>query len=77
MSPASACSATFTSSRPPRASRRKSTQAAVPAIDGVLDLLADERALAGGSRRNRADADTFTTGRTASPTRSAASAATR
>jgi selenide, water dikinase len=34
---------------------------AVPAIDGVLDLLADERALAGGSRRNRADADTFTT----------------
>jgi selenide, water dikinase len=35
--------------------------AAVPAIDGVLELLADERALAGGSRRNRADADTFTT----------------
>ena len=35
--------------------------AAVPAIDGVLDLLADDRALAGGSRRNRADADTFTT----------------
>jgi selenide,water dikinase len=35
--------------------------AAVPAIDGVLDLLRDERALAGGSRRNRADADTFTT----------------
>ena len=34
---------------------------AVPAIDGVLDLLSDERALAGGSRRNRADADTFTT----------------
>jgi selenide,water dikinase len=34
---------------------------AVPAIEGVLDLLADERALAGGSRRNRADADTFTT----------------
>jgi len=33
---------------------------AVPAIDGVLDLLVDERALAGGSRRNRADADTFT-----------------
>jgi selenide,water dikinase len=35
--------------------------AAVPAIDGVLELLADDRAVAGGSRRNRADADTFTT----------------
>jgi selenide,water dikinase len=34
--------------------------AAIPAIDGVLDLLADERALAGGSKRNRADAETFT-----------------
>jgi selenide,water dikinase len=34
--------------------------AAVPAIEGVLDLLSDERALAGGSKRNRADADTFT-----------------
>jgi selenide,water dikinase len=34
---------------------------AVPAIEGVLELLSDERALAGGSRRNRADADTFTT----------------
>jgi selenide,water dikinase len=34
---------------------------AVPAIDGVLDLLSDARALAGGSKRNRADADTFTT----------------
>jgi selenide,water dikinase len=34
---------------------------AVPAIEGVLDLLVDERALAGGSKRNRADADTFTT----------------
>jgi selenide,water dikinase len=33
---------------------------AVPAIDGVLELLADERALAGGSKRNRADAETFT-----------------
>src|SRR3954468_17089736 len=33
----------------------------VPAIEGVLDLLSDERALAGGSKRNRADADTFTT----------------
>ncbi len=35
--------------------------AAVPAIEGVLELLADERAVAGGSRRNRADADSFTT----------------
>jgi len=35
--------------------------AALPAIEGVLALLADERALAGGSRRNRADAETFTT----------------
>src|SRR3954470_13751265 len=35
--------------------------AAVPAIDGVLELLADDAALAGGSRRNRADAETFTT----------------
>jgi selenide,water dikinase len=34
---------------------------AVPAIDGVLELLADESAVAGGSRRNRADADSFTT----------------
>jgi selenide, water dikinase len=33
---------------------------AIPAIDGVLDLLSDERALAGGSRRNRADAEDFT-----------------
>src|SRR5919202_586627 len=35
--------------------------AAIPAIDGVLELLSDDRALAGGSRRNRADAETFTT----------------
>jgi selenide,water dikinase len=35
--------------------------AALPAIDGVLALLTDERALAGGSRRNRADAEGFTT----------------
>jgi selenide, water dikinase len=35
--------------------------AAVPAIDGVAELLADDRALAGGSKRNRADAETFTT----------------
>jgi selenide,water dikinase len=34
---------------------------AIPAIEGVLELLVDERALAGGSKRNRADADTFTT----------------
>src|SRR4051794_35228890 len=33
---------------------------AVPAIEGVLELLVDERALAGGSRRNRRDADDFT-----------------
>jgi selenide,water dikinase len=30
---------------------------AVPAIDGVLDLLCDERAVAGGTRRNRAYAE--------------------
>jgi selenide,water dikinase len=37
--------------------------AAVPAIDGVLDLLAlpDEAAVAGGTRRNRAHAERFTT----------------
>jgi selenide,water dikinase len=35
--------------------------AAVPAIEGVLELLADDRALAGGSKRNRADAEGFTT----------------
>ncbi len=36
---------------------------AVPAIDGVLELLgdADERAVAGGTRRNRAYAEEFTT----------------
>jgi selenide,water dikinase len=34
--------------------------AAVPAIDGVLALLESDAALAGGSRRNRADAETFT-----------------
>jgi selenide,water dikinase len=36
---------------------------AVPAIDGVLELLAraDEQAVAGGTRRNRAHADGFTT----------------
>jgi selenide, water dikinase len=35
--------------------------AAIPAIEGVLELLAGEEALAGGSKRNRADAETFTT----------------
>jgi selenide, water dikinase len=35
--------------------------AAVPAIAGVLDLLEREDAVAGGSRRNRAYAETFTT----------------
>jgi selenide,water dikinase len=34
--------------------------AAVPAIDGVLELLEGEAALAGGSKRNRADAARFT-----------------
>ncbi len=34
---------------------------AVPAIDGVLELLEGDGAMAGGSRRNRADAETFTT----------------
>jgi len=34
--------------------------AAVPAIDGVLALLEGEAALAGGSKRNRADAERFT-----------------
>src|SRR3954467_10036259 len=34
---------------------------ATRAIEGVLTLLADESAIAGGPRRNRADADTFTT----------------
>src|SRR3954462_13096975 len=32
---------------------------AIPAIEGVLELLADDRAVAGGSRRNRADAESF------------------
>ena len=32
----------------------------VPVIDGVLELLADDRAVAGGSRRNREYAETFT-----------------
>jgi selenide,water dikinase len=35
--------------------------AAVPAIEGVLELLEGEEALAGGSKRNRADAERFTT----------------
>ena len=34
--------------------------AAVPVIEGVLELLADDAAVAGGSRRNRADAERFT-----------------
>jgi selenide, water dikinase len=34
--------------------------AAVPAIDGALDLAADERCVAGGSRRNAAYAESFT-----------------
>jgi selenide,water dikinase len=39
----------------------------VPAIEGVLELLEGERSLAGGSRRNRADAETFTTWRDGLP----------
>jgi selenide,water dikinase len=35
--------------------------AGVPAIDGVLELLADDRALAGGSKRNRGDAEDWAT----------------
>lgn len=35
--------------------------AAVPALDGVDELLADEGAVSGGSRRNREYADAFTT----------------
>jgi selenide,water dikinase len=34
---------------------------AIPAITGVLDLLADDDAIAGGTRRNRAHAEQFTT----------------
>jgi selenide,water dikinase len=33
---------------------------AVPAIEGVLELLSEEGAIAGGTRRNRAHAETFT-----------------
>jgi selenide,water dikinase len=33
----------------------------IPAIEGVLELLADETAVSGGARRNRADAERFTT----------------
>jgi selenide,water dikinase len=38
------------------------TAGAVPAIEGVIELLADpdERAIAGGTRRNRAHAEQFT-----------------
>jgi selenide,water dikinase len=35
--------------------------AAVPAIASALELLADDRALAGGSRRNREDAESYAT----------------
>jgi selenide, water dikinase len=41
--------------------------AAIPAIEGVLELLAGEAALAGGSKRNRADAESFTTWATGVP----------
>jgi selenide,water dikinase len=42
---------------------------AVPAIEGVLELLSDERALAGGSKRNRRDADEFTSWGSVAPAR--------
>jgi selenide,water dikinase len=35
------------------------SSAAIPAIEGVLELLEDDRAVAGGSKRNRADAESF------------------
>src|SRR5690349_9709556 len=35
--------------------------ASIPAIDGVLELLADDAVVSGGSRRNHADAESFTT----------------
>jgi selenide,water dikinase len=35
--------------------------AAVPAIDGALELAAEERCVAGGSRRNAAHAESFAT----------------
>ncbi len=43
--------------------RAEVTAAAVPAIDGVLELLADpeQRAVAGGTRRNHAHAEQFAT----------------
>ena len=70
--------------RPPARARRgqrrarpSSTPAPCPAIDGVLDLLADERAVAGGSRRNRADAEGFTRRPTRSPEERAGWSATR
>jgi len=34
---------------------------AIPAIEGVVDLLEDDRCVAGGSRRNRAYAEGFAT----------------
>jgi selenide,water dikinase len=34
---------------------------AVPAIPGVLELLGDDRALAGGSRKNRRHAESYST----------------
>ena len=40
---------------------------ALPAIEGVLELLDSEAAVAGGSRRNRADADRFVTWAAALP----------
>jgi selenide,water dikinase len=51
--------------------------AAVPAIDGVDELLADETAVSGGSRRNRDYADGFTRWGMPCPTGAGASFATR
>ncbi|HEV2814938.1 MAG TPA: selenide, water dikinase SelD [Solirubrobacteraceae bacterium] len=42
---------------------------AVPAIDGVLELLGDERAIAGGTRRNRDYASGFATWDSVDPAR--------
>ena len=61
-SPASACSATCTSWRRPAGWPRRSTPPRCP-LEGVLELLGDERALAGGSQRNRADAEALHLGR--------------
>ena len=50
---------------------------AVPAIDGVMDLLEGDDAVSGGSRRNREYAETFTTFAETVPNRAGAWSATR